>query len=128
MTLPTVRLLPAARAFKRLKFGGWRRRFATMLIVNGSEHRVVVRSRLGNWPNNIPVLDHLPVFGPVNVNDGFAVRTVRQAVPMAVEDDVVPVEKTRLTSPCAPGRSAFIQATNLRSPSMPSSMSGLCWR
>ena len=42
------------------------------------------------------MLDHLAVFRPVNVNDGFATRTVRQAVPMAVEDDVIPVREDAL--------------------------------
>ena len=40
----------------------------------------------GDWLDDIPVLDHLAVFRPVNVNDGFAARIVRQAVPMAVDD------------------------------------------
>src|ERR1700733_12615407 len=66
------------------------------VVVSGSEHRVVVRSRLRDRLDDIPVLDHLAVFRPVNVNDGFAARTVRQAVPMAVENDVIPVREDAL--------------------------------
>src|SRR5580693_10045125 len=72
---------------------GWT---AAALVVSGSEHRVVVRSRLGNRLDDIPVLDHLAVFPAVDVNDGFAARTVRQAVPTAVEDDVIAVREGAL--------------------------------
>src|SRR5271155_5396519 len=71
-------------------------RIAATAVVSGSEHRVVVRSRFRDRLDDIPVLDHLAVFTPVDVNDGFAARTVRQAVPMAVEDDVIPVREDAL--------------------------------
>src|SRR5271163_4251717 len=77
-----------------------RERFAAF-VVTGSEHRVVVRRRLRDRLDDIPVLDHLAVFAPVDVNNSFAARTVRQAMPMAVEDDESPSAKTRLISPCA---------------------------
>jgi hypothetical protein len=63
---------------------------AAKVVVSRSEHRVVIRSRLRDRLDDIPVLDHLPVLQPVDVNDGFAARTVRQAVPVAVENDVIP--------------------------------------
>ncbi len=71
-------------------------RIAATVVVSGSEHRVVVRSRLRDRPDDIPVLDHFAVFPRVDVNDGFAARTVRQSVPMAVEDDVIPVREGAL--------------------------------
>ena len=52
----------------------------------------VFRDRL----DDIPVLDYLAVFQTIDVNDRFAAGIIRQAVPMAVEDDVVPVGEDSL--------------------------------
>jgi hypothetical protein len=99
---------------------------AATVVVSGSEHRVVVRSRLWDRLDDIPVLNHFAVFASVNVNDGSAARTLRQAVPVAVEDDVIRVREDPLAMRAwTIGR---IQATNFQSPSMPSPMRGLCWR
>ena len=74
---------------------GWRklRDYSGAKLRCAGEHRVVVRRRFRDRLDHIPVLDHLAVFQPVDVHYGFAARTVRQAVPLAVEDDVVAVRE-----------------------------------
>ncbi len=71
------------------------------------------------------MLDHLALVDPVDVNDGFAARIVREAMPQAVENDVVSVGEDALDLAMSV---RTIGATNLRRPSLPSSMRGLCWR
>jgi hypothetical protein len=71
-------------------------RIAAAFDVSGSEHRVVVRRRFRDRLDHIPVLDHLAAFQPEDINDGFAARIVRQAVSMAVEDDVIAVREDAL--------------------------------
>jgi len=71
-------------------------RIAAAVDVSGSEHRVVVRRRFRDRLDHIPVLDHLAAFQPEDINDGFAARIVRQAVSMAVEDDVIAVREDAL--------------------------------
>jgi len=44
---------------------GWRGRQSRPPVVGGSEHGVVVRSRLRNRLDHIPMLYHLAVFRPV---------------------------------------------------------------
>jgi hypothetical protein len=93
---PVVELLPSNKLSTLLPAREIADEAETSGVVSESKHRVVVCSRLGDRLDDIPMLDHLPVFRPVNVNDGFAARTVRQAVPLAVEDDVIPVREDAL--------------------------------
>src|SRR5277367_3513615 len=77
---------------------GWRSdsKLGDTGFVNGSEHRVVVRRCFRDRLDDIPVLDHLALFPPEDIDDGFAARTVRQAAPVAVEDDVITVREDAL--------------------------------
>src|SRR5882757_6242568 len=97
-------------------------------VLRSLEHRVAVSRGLRDRLDHVPVLEDLAAFQAEDVHHRLSAGIIGQAVPMNVKDNVVAVGKDTLDLVVGIWTIRRDPANELPQPSMPSSISGLCWR